>query len=862
MQHLSKTLRGLALLATTLLTLTACNDDELVPGGENGGSFPGHLTTHTIRITAGHDDSNSTRTTLQPNGQVTWDKGDCFRMLNEKDDNEVSTTIQITLNEKEQAIGIPLSGASIDGPNIKYEGINVLLNGQDITNKIVNNNTNDNEFLFGALNVKGSVFNRVEYYRYATPGTVMDLRQKGSGSNMSAPIAESSDRSNISNTNVAIITIRGIQWNHYLNTGSQWKALNSKSKLNNGSKWGKKDVTYRWLSSMDYKMDITKGENTSVGEFEGSSVSENVVTEKTRAVYPYASVQNYKDGNLTINIPAEQTYAPNTFDHQANIMVGRVEKKSEGGYHVPFKNMMGVLKLSLTGNNDFIQSITITDKAGKPLWGTASIKAEEYENGISVDNITGGNPSITLKCDGVKLTDTATDFYFVVPVGAFSAGFTMELETADRRKPTIGTSMQNTIQLNDIKVMPALKIPETKLYEHHLQNIAVNKYMSITPGPVFGSRTLMTLNEITSNKTAYYDQDRPEYFHISWTGENTSTYLVTLKDDTKNTNVYTDRQVNGTEYDLINMVPEHQYSYLVKSADGKEITGGKFLAVDQIREVTIEDSWNYRDLGGWTGLDGRKIKYEWIYRGGSLNGVYTKGTNQAAASIIGDPGNYEFTEKGKQQIQDLGIKAELDLRNTKTESTGKDYSHALSFGFENIHFTNWTWDFTRIPTSNALNNPMTNDNIVDDIKWIIDEIMSGKPVAFHCKSGADRTGGVALTILSLLGVDPSDIARDYELTNFSREQGIVTGTREFRDRKANDTKKEIYKFYTTGFPSFGNDKGSNWQEKCYYYLNRKFRNGTEEEQKASISSKDLDAFIEFMLDMPAGTYQHPSWAVE
>lgn len=858
MQHFSKTLRGLALLATTLLALTACNDDELVPGGENGGSFPGHLTTHTIRITAGHDDSNSTRTTLQPNGQVTWDKGDEFRMVNEK--TGTSDILQVIVSEKEAALAIPVTEwyTGLTGDiNMKYSGINVEIGGKDVTSEILSTSTADNKYMFGALNAQ-------EHYQYTTIGKEMKVKVKGSFTqgNQSAVIVQSSSRSDISPNNIGIVTLSGIQWKY--NVDANWKKLNEKSALANGEVWGKKNVKYSWISPMDARMRLTSGYGKSTGEFEGKTL-DNIINEGTRSVFPYQALESYQGGYLTINIPAEQTYAPNTFDHQANIMVGCVEK-TENGYHVPFKNVMGVLKLSLMGNNENVHSITVTDRAGSSLWGTATISASEFEkNGINVSDIQGGTSTITLNCNGVKLTNEPTTFHIVLPAGALTEGFDVKVNVDDDAAAKFGTSSKkNVIAVNDVKEMPEMMLP-TPISEFHLHNIAIHDYMAITPGPVFGQSSLV--DYLSDDK--YKNQDRPEYKVITWEGSTSDTYKVTLYDNTKKKDVYADREVKDTKYNLMNMVPEHEYTWTVKASDGTVVKTGKFRAVDQIRYVNIDDSWNYRDLGGWTGMNGRKVKYEWIYRGGSLNGVYQKGLtpNKVSAWDISRPEYHVFSEKGRQQIMDMGIHAELDLRYIYDENKSNDYSHCLALGDgtkDNIFYPvrdkyDYVWDFKRIATSPTLGDPMNKPGMVQDVAWIIDEVVNhGHPVAFHCRSGADRTGGLAVTILALLGVDPSDIARDYEITQFSSERNTIekTSPLTFREKRA-DNNSEVSGYISKGFPSFGNDKGTNWQEKCYYYLNRSFEN-----EKIAISSTDLNRFIEFMLGMPSGSYTAPKFATE
>ena len=59
------------------------------------------------------------------------------------------------------------------------------------------------------------------------------------------------------------------------------------------------------------------------------------------------------------------------------------------------------------------------------------------------------------------------------------------------------------------------------------------------------------------------------------------------------------------------------------------------------------------------------------------------------------------------------------------------------------------------------------DKVRDSFRWVVARLRENKPVYFHCWSGRDRTGTMAVLLLGTLGVSESDMAKDYELTYFS-----------------------------------------------------------------------------------------------
>ena len=56
------------------------------------------------------------------------------------------------------------------------------------------------------------------------------------------------------------------------------------------------------------------------------------------------------------------------------------------------------------------------------------------------------------------------------------------------------------------------------------------------------------------------------------------------------------------------------------------------------------------------------------------------------------------------------------------------------------------------------------------LRFVFDCVKDGKPLYFHCHSGADRTGTCACVLEAILGLSLSDIEKDYELTNLAFEE--------------------------------------------------------------------------------------------
>ena len=141
---------------------------------------------------------------------------------------------------------------------------------------------------------------------------------------------------------------------------------------------------------------------------------------------------------------------------------------------------------------------------------------------------------------------------------------------------------------------------------------------------------------------------------------------------------------------------------------------------------------NIRDLGGWA-CDGGTIKYGMLYRGAD---VFP--TDPYIRPIL---------------VDGCGVRMELDLRG-KQEEPVRDSSALGNIGYCCPETFVWY----------SLINTVAWREI---LRCIFDCVLATTPVYFHCSAGMDRTGTVACIIEALLGVNQSNIDKDYELSSFA-----------------------------------------------------------------------------------------------
>ncbi len=163
-----------------------------------------------------------------------------------------------------------------------------------------------------------------------------------------------------------------------------------------------------------------------------------------------------------------------------------------------------------------------------------------------------------------------------------------------------------------------------------------------------------------------------------------------------------------------------------------------------VRNITMDEGFNYRDLGGWSTGE-KTIKYGMIYRGGKTN-VFSAVDKQI------------FTEY-------LGIKSEIDLRNGMDD--GGQTSAILGEGCNYLKTP--INQYSYIVPSFALGFRSYDASTPPQLKRIFEFLAdeNNYPLFFHCNAGADRTGTLAFLLCGYLGVPLEDLTRDFELTTFS-----------------------------------------------------------------------------------------------
>ncbi len=176
------------------------------------------------------------------------------------------------------------------------------------------------------------------------------------------------------------------------------------------------------------------------------------------------------------------------------------------------------------------------------------------------------------------------------------------------------------------------------------------------------------------------------------------------------------------------------------------------------REIKLQGAVNFRDIGGYTTREGKKVKWGKLYRSAALD---------------------KLTANDIDELQKLSIAYDLDFRGPYEVKIAPDKIPAtttrisLPAGSENIGDSNYLKNMMRSIKNDSGLVKFYSDLTPFQKRYqpMFEELLQlnkDSSLLFHCSAGKDRTGIAAALILFALGVDEKTIVEDYLATNYYR----------------------------------------------------------------------------------------------
>lgn len=317
------------------------------------------------------------------------------------------------------------------------------------------------------------------------------------------------------------------------------------------------------------------------------------------------------------------------------------------------------------------------------------------------------------------------------------------------------------------------------------------------------------LEDAAMRKTLAADGGLQQPLQLRWQGDTNAVYELTVIRDGGERQVFA--ITNRTRAHITNLELGAKYLWSVARQDAPEETVSAVFTTNPRppRLLRADGLYNLRDLGGWKGLQGRKVRQNMIFRSAGLrSSARRKGGALFGGTVV--PGETRITPAGIAMLRDeFGIKTDLELRNNQEAACMT--SSLLGDEVKWVHEPFAAYDF--------IDNPVRGrEPFARLFRTFLDR--ANYPILFHCSGGRDRTGTLAFILNGLLGVEEDDLCRDWEATAFV-EDSVKFGPGRLKRLLA----------------YLGNVGGASMREKCERYA-----------LSCGVTKEEIGKFREIMLE--------------
>lgn len=213
------------------------------------------------------------------------------------------------------------------------------------------------------------------------------------------------------------------------------------------------------------------------------------------------------------------------------------------------------------------------------------------------------------------------------------------------------------------------------------------------------------------------------------------------------------------------------FGFFIKKMNRKEVKrmiNSNVLPLEKVR--------NPRDIGGYVGYQGRKVKMHRLIRSGKISNITSKDEkfllDYGLTKIIDLRSQLECHKMPDSQIP--GVE-HLDISIAEDDNTngGKKDLDKVFATYRKDQYAGFKMMCDRYRSH------VVKEHAQNSLHKILEVLANTKEgaILYHCSEGKDRTGIVTVMILYILGVDMETIRQDYLYSNC-----MLDGYRAKRDR--------------------------------------------------------------------------------
>ncbi|HET8711366.1 MAG TPA: tyrosine-protein phosphatase [Spongiibacteraceae bacterium] len=208
---------------------------------------------------------------------------------------------------------------------------------------------------------------------------------------------------------------------------------------------------------------------------------------------------------------------------------------------------------------------------------------------------------------------------------------------------------------------------------------------------------------------------------------------------------------NAGRADIAELAPAARHFFRVRFDNGAQI----MLAE---RRLVLEGTPNFRDFGGYTTRDNRRVRWGKLYRSGQLNELTDRDLDITADLDIGLVCDFRELQESARSPNRYAAHHRPRIENLPIMPG----STSNIFARHSDNATTDTEEMARVMI--AVNRDLALQQVEAYRKLFALLAEHDDGLLIHCAAGKDRTGFGAALILSALGVPEESIMRDYMLS--------------------------------------------------------------------------------------------------
>ncbi len=186
------------------------------------------------------------------------------------------------------------------------------------------------------------------------------------------------------------------------------------------------------------------------------------------------------------------------------------------------------------------------------------------------------------------------------------------------------------------------------------------------------------------------------------------------------------------------------------------------------RQVVLSGQPNFRDLGGYETVDGRRVKPGEIYRSGEFPHLTDEDVAKLEELEIQTVVNFLLLEEIEMNGQDRLPAGTREVPEPIQGDRAAELTMVVQSAIKSAEFEKLPPEMN--PEFHRLLLLEGKDQYAALLRQVADP--ANRPLVFHCSHGVHRTGTATAILLSALGVPWETIREDYLLTNEYRGEEV------------------------------------------------------------------------------------------